>query len=134
MLSGFLSLTFSKIPNLNWDSVLHLPRKRTKRFLSELLIGQVMTDDMWNNWRKYAAAGQTRNLWTDWIQDEFKMFTHPVGKRNNKLILTLVISYAGEYGRHLCARAVAVVNPLLPVAINQSCDRLVGQPMDCTNT
>ena len=42
----------------------------------------------------YPANGATGNLQNEGIQVEIKNFaqpTHPVGKRNNKLILTLVI-------------------------------------------
>ena len=60
-------------PNLNWDSVLYLEGKSTEVFLSGLLIRQVMTTCK-NDWRKYAAARQTGNLRTNWIQDEFNNF------------------------------------------------------------
>ena len=60
-------------PNLNWDSVLYLEGKSTEGFLSGLLIRQVMTTCK-NDWRKYAAARQTGNLRTNWIQDEFNNF------------------------------------------------------------
>ena len=36
-------LRYCIFPYLNWNSVLYLAGKRTKRFLSELLIRQVMT-------------------------------------------------------------------------------------------
>ena len=48
-----------------------------------------------------------------WIQN-FHPPTCPVGKRNNKLIFTSVISLASEYGRHLCVQVSGVFSPHPP--------------------
>ena len=65
-----------------------------------------------------------------WIQN-FHPPTCPVGKRNNKLIFTLVISLASEYGQHLCVQVSGVFSPHPPPAgSNQSIMWLTGRPAD----
>ena len=73
--------------------MLYLAGKRTEQFLSKLIAHQVMTTCKTTEGSTRQPGKQGICELTEFLMNsKFGIFTCPVGKRNNKLILTSVIS------------------------------------------